>query len=610
MPLGGVGDVLEGLAFVPERLDELGRLVGMDPAVALAVGHQEGPGDVGHPVQRRPRPVGFGGVGRAAHHLLQVLPAHPVPLGPGGSDVAVAVLGHPAGEAVLRVEGQRGQGQVGPVGGAEDGQAARVHPVETGQVVGGGQAIVGVGHSPHPAVGPLEVLPVGGAAPEVDREPGVPLLDEVLGMPVPLVAVEGGWAAVGIDHRRHPPPGGGRRLEQEALDGQAVGGAVDHPLGGDVGGGGHRRRHSLQQGGEPPVGLHSHQAGRRPVVLVGGDQCPALDPLRARPHPTPGEHRDRPGAGVHQDQVGTARPGAHRGQRNPVGPPGGLGEVGGLGGQRPLAGAVERHQAQLVPPVPGGGVGDHRSARVHRRAVVAAPGGAAEVPRLAGGDVDHPQITAVEVVGRVALAHHQAAPGHRDRRAGGEGRRGEGVGPGIIGRAPGQAGHLVALGGDQQTAVAEPGLGSRFHQAAGEAAGGGDEPEPAVVAVGQPGAVGRPDGGGVFPEGDGAAPDGQAGGRPAGGRHGPGVGRVVAVEEDGNPPGIGRDRMMMGPLHRDRGLQAPGGRPGGIGAGEAGQAPVLVLADEEGRNVAHGWPPALAKADRVPTTSPPRRSRS
>ena len=79
----------------------------------------------------------------------------------------------------------------------------------------GGEAVLGVADAPDAVVRPFEVAAVRRAAAEVDREPGVALVDEVLGDAVPLVAAVRRRAAVRVDDRRHRVsadalPAGGR----------------------------------------------------------------------------------------------------------------------------------------------------------------------------------------------------------------------------------------------------------------------------------------------------------------------------------------------------------------------------------------------------------------
>ena len=107
-------------------------------------------------------PAVYSAAGRArmAHHPLQVEPADQVALRPRREDVAVAVLRNGAGEAVVGVVDHGVQRHVAAVAGTEDGDSRRVDPVQRGEVVVGGEAVVRVGHAPHAMVGALEVAAV------------------------------------------------------------------------------------------------------------------------------------------------------------------------------------------------------------------------------------------------------------------------------------------------------------------------------------------------------------------------------------------------------------------------------------------------------------------
>ena len=129
-----------------------------------------------------------------------------VALGPRGHDVAVAVLADAAAEAVLGVVGHREQRHVGAVARAEDPRAGRRPP---SRACAGSRPRPG---SPScrstpqtPWLRALEVAPVAGGPAEVDRQPGVAAVHEVLRVAVPDVAVGVGGPAVRVDHRRHRP---------------------------------------------------------------------------------------------------------------------------------------------------------------------------------------------------------------------------------------------------------------------------------------------------------------------------------------------------------------------------------------------------------------------
>src|SRR5215210_7544216 len=110
--LGRIGHVLEGLAELPEPLHELLRLLRVGPLVALPMRDQERHLDVLEPVVRRAGDVRLARLGGRAHHALEVLHALAVALCPRAGDVAVAVLGRGAAEAVLGVVGHREQRNV------------------------------------------------------------------------------------------------------------------------------------------------------------------------------------------------------------------------------------------------------------------------------------------------------------------------------------------------------------------------------------------------------------------------------------------------------------------------------------------------------------------
>jgi hypothetical protein len=101
---------------------------------------------------------------------------------------------------MMRIAGQRGERHIRPIAGPKNADPFTVDPIEIREVIGRRQAVFGVGYPPHSTIGPLKISPVGGAAPEVDPEPGVSLLDEILGVAVPLIPVDAGRPTVGIDN--------------------------------------------------------------------------------------------------------------------------------------------------------------------------------------------------------------------------------------------------------------------------------------------------------------------------------------------------------------------------------------------------------------------------
>ena len=210
---------------------------------------------------------------------------------------------------------------VGAVAGAEDGQALAVDPVERAQVVGGGQAVLRVVDAPHAVVEALVVAPVAGRAAEVERQPRVALVDEVLGVAVPVVDVGVGRAAVRIDDRRHRAVGRGvLRAAQEGRDLQAVEGGERDLL--ELGVGRAARRRAAR-GREGAGRGRQAQLGRRGVVLVGADDRAAGRPARAAPGPALGDdlglaaspRRRRPGrsgCAARGRRPGACRQGARR----------------------------------------------------------------------------------------------------------------------------------------------------------------------------------------------------------------------------------------------------------------------------------------------------------
>ncbi len=203
MALGPVRHVLERLAVPAQRVDEFGRLLRVDPLVLLAVGDEDRNSEALGAMNRRTGLVGRPLQRWMAHHPLQVETADEVALGPRGEDVAVPVLRRRTGVAVVLVVDHRDEREVRAVARPEDADAGRVDPAERRQVVVGGEAVLGVVDAPDAVVGSFEVTSVRRAAPEVDREPAVALVDEVLGDAVPLVTSARGRAAVRVDDRRH-----------------------------------------------------------------------------------------------------------------------------------------------------------------------------------------------------------------------------------------------------------------------------------------------------------------------------------------------------------------------------------------------------------------------
>ena len=203
------------------------------------------------------------------------------------------------------------QRQVRAVAGAEDADPRRVDPAERAQVVVGSEAVLGVVDAPHSVVGPLEVPAVGRAAAEVEREPGVALVDEVLGDAVPFVAGVGRRAAVGIHDRRHRVVGRGRGgTVQPAVDVETVERAVGDMFGNDVGSRPDRSRSRGEQLGDLAVSDAADPRGCD-VRFVDGHHRPIGQPVRRRPRAAQRQHIDVAGRGVDHHQVADAVPVAH-----------------------------------------------------------------------------------------------------------------------------------------------------------------------------------------------------------------------------------------------------------------------------------------------------------
>ena len=93
----------------------------------------------------------------------------------------------------------------------EDPEPLAVDPVDRAQEIRRREAVLRVVDPPDAVVRTLEVAAVPGGAAVVDREPGISLVDEVLGVTVPLAAVAVGRTAVRVDDRRRGTLGRGRR---------------------------------------------------------------------------------------------------------------------------------------------------------------------------------------------------------------------------------------------------------------------------------------------------------------------------------------------------------------------------------------------------------------
>ena len=493
VPLGGVGHVLEGLAQLAQAGHQLLRLLRAHPLVQLTVGDQQRHLDVLEPVVGRGRAVGRAVRGRRAHHALGVLDALAVALRPRGLEVAVAVLADPAAEAMLGVVGHAGQRHVRPVARPEDRQPATVDPVEGAQEVGARQAVLRVGGALSAVVEPLELPPVAGGAAEVERQPGVPLVDEVLRVAVPLVGVTHRGPAVGIDHRRHRSLG--RRPSgphQEGRDLEPVEGAEDHLLQRRVGRGLDRLRSGGVDRRRLTAGADAAELGRRGVVLVGGDHVALGGPVGRGPQPSLGERLLAAVARVDTHQPEAVAVAPDRQDAGAVGMPFLFAVVGAGGGDLTLVLAVAADQMQLVEPAALRGVGDGGPVGRPGRLAVVHARRAGERAGLAAVDRRQPDLAAVEVGARIEGVGHLGPVGRHD------GLALVAVGlqlavrhcqpprPGIVEldhRQPG-AGVLLPLDGHDQPVVARPAGASPLQELPRRAAGGGGDPHAAGGGVG------------------------------------------------------------------------------------------------------------------------------
>ena len=163
--------------------------------------------------------------------------------------------------------------------------------------VGGGEAVLRVPHAPVAVIQALEVAPVARRAAEVDREPRVPLVDEVLRMAVPLVAVVARGAAVRVDDRGHRGlRRGSGRPEEEGRDLDPVERRVGDVLGAHVrGGADSARRRGVERDGDPTL-AHEPDLRRGGGVLVGGEDRAVRCPVGCAPGSALGDDRHVPGS--------------------------------------------------------------------------------------------------------------------------------------------------------------------------------------------------------------------------------------------------------------------------------------------------------------------------
>ena len=219
-----------------------------------------------------------------------------------------------------------------------------VDPAERGEVVVGGEAVVRVGDTPHAMVRALELAAVGGAAAEVDGEPGVALVDEVLGDAVPLVAGHRGGPTVGLHDRRARVFGRCHgRAVQPAVHLHAVERQVGHVFGHDVRGGQHRGRCRCEQLADVPVVGDDAQPSRRRERLVHRRDRTVGQHPRRRPRAAPGRAPSpRPSAAIDVHQICDTVASADTDQRRAIGRERQAAEVGVGGGELTWRGAIRR----------------------------------------------------------------------------------------------------------------------------------------------------------------------------------------------------------------------------------------------------------------------------
>ena len=269
-------------------------------------------------------------------------------------------------------------------------------------------------------------------------------------------------------------------------------------------------------------GVTSRSCGRRRVVLVGGGDRAVGGPLRRAVDAARGDlgrrrprRRRRPRG---RTGCGTPRVTAIR---SPSGCQRGLAVVGGVAGQLPLARAVGARR-RAAPTSPSA----RRRTRAWRRrattrargpASAACPVTARTVPPATLGDAD---LGAVEVGARGEDVRHLGAVG-RDGgaplvavRLQGAVVRGEPARPRVGDADDREPARVAALDRDDERRVVDPDRRARLEQLARRAARRGDEPDVAVLGVGDLRAVGRELRVGVLPVGHRVA----AGGEPLGDR--------------------------------------------------------------------------------------------
>ena len=260
---------------------------------------------------------------------------------------------------MARIVGDGQERHVRAVRRTKDAKTIAIDPVEAGQIVGGGKAVLRVAHAPVIVVEALEGSTVRRRAAEVDRQPGVALVDEVLRVAVPLVAVVRRGPAMRIDDRRHGRIlAGAGGAKQEAVDLRAVERAVRDLFRAHV------RRVADRQWCRRMQRLHL-AGGRddaelrwRGLVGVLGDDAAVGRPARARPGAAVRDGGDGMRAHIDGDEIEATAAGARGEDRVAVGTPRGTKEIAGVVRELLLVGAVGSDQMQLVPAAALGGEDD------------------------------------------------------------------------------------------------------------------------------------------------------------------------------------------------------------------------------------------------------------
>ena len=368
---------------------------------------------------------------------------------------------------------------------------------------------------------------------------------------------------------------------------------------------------SRLRAGDPGAAMRS--SGGRRVVLVGADDGPGRGPLRDAPDAAGGDVGDRAGRRVDDDEGVAVQHAARRREPVPVRVPRRLAVVGVVARELPLAAAVGADEVERPAARALGGVG--------QRGAVGRPGGRAVLHAGRARDRAHgaaveprdADLGALEVGAGLEQVRHLAAVRGDDRvplvaallepaRVGGEPAR-PGVGDGDD-REPRL---VVALDGDDERGVVDPDGRAQLAEVARRAARRGDDPDVAVLRIGDL----RPVGGelrvGVVPVGHRVAAVGQPLRRRMLEVEEPDVGGVAVVDEDG-VPAVGADGERARPLRGGDGLEPPVRRRLDVLALGHRDALELVLADPQ-RWLSHAQPPRLVRS-RCPPARPARAHRS